>query len=690
MKLKITNKSLIRWSVFLLAIISVSYFLPKNDQRKYAYEINRPWNYSLLTAPFDIPIYLDSIQAGIIKDSIDNTFAPIYYRDKNEEKARIEKLTAQLKSDHELNLTTEQRNRIINEVQNIYETGLVDFNTYTSIRRGKLNQIRILSNNSTITINTSQLNSSRIAYAHIDSVLSSLKIHNTITAQQLADVLRPNILADTIATARFRNEAYQSALAPIGVIQQGERIIDKGDIVTPRLYTILRTYEQVAADRGGEAGNDKFYTITGQILFLMLLFGSLYLYLYFFRPDYYEDTRISLFLILIITTFVLFAFGLSATFTNGLYIVPFTIVPIIVLIFLDSRTAFFSYLITIMISTIVSRFPIEYILVEFLSGFAAIVSIKDLTRRSQLIRTAAIVFATYCVAYTAIELMQVGSIGRLTANMFGCYAINALLISFAYILIFIIEKLFGFTSRVTLVELSDINNPILRELSEECPGTFQHSMSVSNLASAAAHRIGANVQLVRAGALYHDIGKISNPIFFTENQHGVNPHDGLDPMQSARIVIGHVADGLKRAEKAKLPSAIRDFISEHHGRGKARYFYTTYCNAHPDMQVDEAPFTYPGPNPRSRETSILMMADAVEAASRSLSDHTPEAISALVNRIIDTQINEGLHNDSSLSFRDVNEIKETFASRLRTMYHARVSYPEAIRSNTDKDNSNIK
>ena len=236
--------------------------------------------------------------------------------------------------------------------------------------------------------------------------------------------------------------------------------------------------------------------------------------------------------------------------------------------------------------------------------------------------------------------------------------------------------MFGFTSVVSLVELSDINNPTLRELSEECPGTFQHSMAVSNLAAEAARAIDADVQLVRAGALYHDIGKINNPAFFTENQHGVNPHDALDPVQSARVVIGHVTDGVKRADKAKLPGVIKAFITEHHGKGKARYFYNTYCQAHPDEDVDPAPFTYPGPNPQSRETSVLMMADSVEAASRSLKEYTPEAITALVNKIIDTQIAEGLHNDSPLSFRDVQTIKQSFINRLRTIYHSRVAYPE--------------
>lgn len=256
------------------------------------------------------------------------------------------------------------------------------------------------------------------------------------------------------------------------------------------------------------------------------------------------------------------------------------------------------------------------------------------------------------------------------------FAINMVLTSFAYILIFIVEKVFGFISVVTLVELSDINNPILRELSEECPGTFQHSMAVANLVTAAANRVNANVQLVRAGALYHDIGKTKNPAFFTENQHGVNPHNSLTPVQSARVIINHVTDGLRMAEKAKLPKVIRDMIVQHHGKTTARYFYNTYCNAHPGEEVDPTPFTYPGPNPQSKEASLLMMADVVEAASRSLPDHKPETIAALVNKLIDAQVAEGLHKNSPLSFRDITTIKKAFIDSLLTMYHVRIAYPD--------------
>lgn len=677
-KIKISNVALLRWSVFFAVVLIIFYFLPKSDQNRYRYEVNRPWSYNLLTAPFDIPVHLDSISAQNIKDSLDAHFEPVYFRDREVEKQIIEEYTRRLNENTQAPINAYQRSILLNELKKIYETGVVDYSDLGSGNSVPVN-VRMLADNVTVSVPSARFRSIRKAYTHLDSAITDPKIHAAITATKLSEILKPNIRPDSLETERFRNESYQSALAPIGVVQQGERIIDRGDIVTPQLYTILHTYEQMAVERGANMGTGRIYPALGRLLFLTVIFGALYIFLYFYRRDYYDSPSSMLFLMILIGVFTLFAFGMAGAFNSGLYMLPFTIVPITVLVFLDSRTAFYAHLTTVLLCTMVARFPLEFITMQFVAGTVALASIKELSRRSQLIRTALYVFLAYAVTYVGLEVMQTGDIHRIAPRMFGYLAINAVFISFAYILIFLLEKAFGFTSRVTLVELSDINNPLLRELSEECPGTFQHSMAVSNLASAAAHRIGANVQLVRAGALYHDIGKISNPAFFTENQHGVNPHDALTPLQSARIVIGHVTDGVKRADKAKLPSGIRQFITEHHGRGKARFFYTTYCNQHPGEKVDEAPFTYPGPNPQSRETSILMMADAVEAASRSLSDHSPEAINNLVNRIIDTQISEGLHNDSPISFRDVNEIKDTFASRLRTMYHSRISYPEAVK-----------
>ncbi len=663
--------------LLFIAVVSVTvYFLPRSAENHYTFEEGRPWSYALLTAPFDIPIHLDSLSAAKVKDSIDTHFEPVFTRDLTAEKTIISDYTTRLNATKDLDITPAQRNQIIKEIRKVYENGIVDRDTYAKISSGKLPTVRFIHDNVAISIPTANYLSAFRAYEHLDSVLKDPNVRQAISATKLSQVLHPNILVDTVTSRRLLNESYQKAMAPVGVIQQGERIIDKGDIVTSRLATVLHTYEKIANERGNSAISQHYYPIAGQTLYMLILYGMLFAYLYIFRRDYFEDDRTVVFIVTLIGLFTLFAFAMQAGFSTGFYITPFTIVPILVLIFLDSRTAYFCHVILVLICSIVASFALEFIFMQFIAGVVAIDSLKDLSRRSQLIRTAALIFLAYTLSYVAIEVMQAGSLARTEGRIFGCFAINAILISFSYVLMFLLERVYGFTSRVTLVELSDINNPLLRELSEECPGTFNHSMAVSNLASAAASRIGANVQLVRTGALYHDIGKIKNPAFYTENQHGVNPHDALDPIQSARIVTGHVNEGLALAEKAKLPKVIRNFISEHHGAGKARYFYTTYCNAHPDEEVDPANFTYPGPNPQSKETSLLMMADSVEAASRSMTDHSPEAISALVNKIIDSQIAEGLHNESPISFRDVSTIKEVFAQRLRTMYHSRISYPE--------------
>lgn len=672
----------LRILLFLIVVSVTVYFLPRSAENHYTFEEGRPWSYALLTAPFDIPIHLDSLSAAKVKDSIDANFEPVFTRDLTAEKTIISDYTTRLNATNDLDITPAQRNQIIKEIRKVYENGIVDRDTYAKISSGKLPTVRFIHDNVAISIPTANYLSAFRAYEHLDSVLRDPNVRKAISATKLSQELHPNILVDTVTSQRLLNEAYQKAMAPVGVIQQGERIIDKGDIVTSRLATVLHTYEKIANERGNSAISQHYYPMAGQILYMLILYGMLFAYLYIFRRDYFEDDRTVVFIVTLIGLFTLFAFAMQAGFSTGFYITPFTIVPILVLIFLDSRTAYFCHVILVLICAIVASFALEFIFLQFIAGVVAIDSLKDLSRRSQLIRTAALIFLAYTLSYIAVEVMQTGSLARTEGRVFGCFAINAILISFSYVLMFLLERIYGFTSRVTLVELSDINNPLLRELSEECPGTFNHSMAVSNLASAAASRIGANVQLVRTGALYHDIGKIKNPAFYTENQHGVNPHDALDPIQSARIVTGHVNEGLALAEKAKLPSVIRRFISEHHGAGKARYFYTTYCNAHPDEEVDPANFTYPGPNPQSKETSLLMMADAVEAASRSMTNHSPEAISALVNKIIDSQIAEGLHNESPISFRDVSTIKEVFAQRLRTMYHSRISYPELKKPET--------
>lgn len=673
-----SRSTLIRSLIFVAAATIILYLLPRGGSDRYIYELGKPWTYSLLTAPSDMPIYLDSVSVKYTKDSIDASFQPVYKRLVTNERESLSRIAQRINTLSSPVLSPSQRNRVISEVKKVIDNGIVDQETFSMIKSGKLPNIRFIHDNVAISVPTSGYLSPRMAYTRLDSILPGPVYHAVLESIDIPDHITAGIVLDTMVTERLHDELYQKALAPIGLLQQGERIIDRGDIVTPQHFSLLHTYERIMSEKSSRTSKEYIYILLGQTLYVIILLGSLYCYLYFFRPKTLYNNRAMIFIMTLITGFALLAFGMSTAFRVGLYLVPFVIIPIMMVVFFDSRTALFCLLIEIMICAIIAPSSLEFIFLEFIAGLAAINSLKDLSRRSQLLRTALLVFVAYSISYFAIEMLLTGSPDKLQPRVFGSFGINAVFVSFAYIMIFIVEKIFGFTSKVTLVELSDVNNPILRELSEQCPGTFQHSMQVSNLAAEAAHRIGADVQLVRAGAMYHDIGKIENPAFFTENQHGVNPHLALSPEQSARVVIAHVTDGLRRADKGKLPSVIKDFIAQHHGKGKARYFYNTYCNAHPDEDVDPTPFTYPGPNPQTRETSILMMADAVEAASRSLSEHTPAEIAALVDRIIDGQIEEGLLSESPLSFRDIAAIKASFNERLRTMYHARISYPEKL------------
>ena len=655
--------------IFIVATAIVVYFMPRDSQHKYSYEENRPWSYSLLTAPFDITVYRDSATVKHMTDSVEATMVPIFRRD-NAQRSRV--VSAIEAND---SLAAGIKARLVSAVDRVYRKGIVSQATAMEIARGDLPEVKFNENNVNVSHTTSGYLSQRDAYAFIDSLFRSPDDHRAFQKAALASMLLPNIVEDREATRLYHETLIQPIVSGIGVIQKGERIISQGDIVTPQLYQVLKTYEATFDKQTHNDRSRRVNTLLGQTMMVALAFTLIFGFLAFYYPERLRQPKRVLPVMLLTVVFFVFPAIVAHMFRSGIYTVPLAILPVILTVFYDSRTSFFVYVIEIALCSVVASFPLEFMFVELIAGTAVIFSLKELSRRSELLRSAAVAFVGYVLAYVGFELMTAGSLSALSWRLIGYFGINAVLISFAYILIFIIEKLFGMVSVVTLVELSDINNRILRELSQECPGTFQHSMAVSNLATEAAHRIGANVQLVRAGALYHDIGKIDNPAFFTENQHGANPHDALTPLQSAGIIIRHVTDGLKRADKGKLPSVIRDFISQHHGRGKAKYFYTMYCRENPDGEADAEAFTYPGPNPQTREASLLMMSDSVEAASRSMTDYSQEAIKVLVDRLIDTQVAEGLHNDSPLSFRDIRDIKECFISRLRSMYHVRVSYP---------------
>lgn len=655
----------------ILSIVAIVYFLPRSEEETLTYEENRPWNHAMLRAPFEIYIYPDTAE---VIDSLNKAFTPICQRNV----ITLDSLIGNFAKNPII------RQLVSDKILAQYEKGVVDNDLYSKIESGQLNTIRILDGKILKKIPTDNLVSPRKLYLMIDSLIQDSISRKIIKEANLQQHLTPNITVSEEISKQAYNNDLARATAPIGIIMQNERIIDRGEIVTHKLYRILNTYENMLKQQAPESSRSEWFKLLGNSLYVLILITLLYLYLQnFCRASIYHKGNL-LFILLIISIFAIFATFASTLFVSGIYLVPFVIIPIVILVFFDARTALFCHIIEIMICASFAPLPLEFIIVEFCAGAVAVFSLKELSKRSQLLRTALLVFIAYSISYISIEFLLNGTLSESVLRILGFIAINSVLTSFAYILMFVIEKVFGFISVVSLVELSDINNPILRELSEQCPGTFQHSLAVSNLVADAVGRIGGNVQLVRAGALYHDIGKLNNPAFFTENQRGVNPHDSLDPIKSAEIVISHVHDGIKRAGKAKLPKVLHDFISQHHGCGKAKYFYITYCQNHPNEIVDEAPFTYPGPNPNTKETSVLMMADAVEAASRSMSDHSIASITTLVNRIIDTQIEEGLHNDSPISFRDIKVIKEAFINRVSTMYHSRIVYPSEATSATSQ------
>lgn len=668
-----TNKNnIINAAMLVVAIAVVSFFFPSEDKFRYEYEQGKPWAYSLLTAPFDMPINMDSVTARKTKDSIDAKFAPIYERDSRTEKVCVNKLYEALEKD--TTVTPRMKYAILDKVRSVYSSGIVDNKTRDGLATGKIPGIRRIVNNVAESMPTGGMLSVREAYLYLDSVFSTPEYSAALSNAKISENLLPNIIYDSIGTKKMLEQVYQKALAPIGVIQQGERIIDRGEKVTLQLYTVLQTYEHMSREQSKAMKGDH-YPIVGQVLLVAIMILSFYVYVYFFRPHTYNDLRKMFFLILFMTVFTAGALVVKDTSANAIYLIPFATVPIIISTFIDSRTAFMANVIVVLTCALALPSPLEFIVFHVIAGIVAIVSVRTLLRRSQLVQCAFYVFLAYCLIYIGMTILTNGSLVGLSKHMFMNFALNGLILSFNYVLVFVLEKLFGFITPVSLVEISDVNNPLLRELSEKCPGTFQHSLQVANLVAEVAHGIGANVQLVRAGALYHDIGKIGNPAFFTENQRGVNPHDSLTPDQSARIVIKHVTEGVARADKEKLPAVIKDFILQHHGRGKAKFFYMKACEQAGGTEgVDESLYTYPGPNPNTRETTILMMADAIEAAAKSMKEHSDDAIKALVDKIVNSQMGDGLYKDSPLKFSEMETVKKIFVDRMCMFYHTRVSY----------------
>ncbi len=679
MKKGISKITVVRTLLAVASIAVIVALLPRSGRQSFNYELNQPWRYPLLTAQFDIPVLRDSVSASRLRDSIDASFIPFVRKDDKITADNIQRLRNIL----EFSFNTTESATLVNAVKKVLDDGIVDVKVYDQIRRKGAPLLRMKregdEQNSVVTSNASKMLSPAKAFSKVDSLFKTMSKSgegvNSETAEILNICLSPNVVIDSVTDSKFRNQEYLNATGAQGVIKKGQRIVDIGEIVTPQIYTNIETYQEMLNQRSDADGKLK-YQLPGQILYSALVLAFLYFFMAIYRNRFYNDLSKMTFLMSLITLLDAIALTLLTNVSGGLYLIPFAAVPVLTLVFFDSRTAIFALLTSVLLVAPASSNPYVFFFVEFGAGLTATFSIHQLSRRSQLLRAAILCVIAYIVLFTALQLVIEGSLETLTWRLVILFAINGVLFSFSYVLVALIEKVFGFTSVVTLVELSDINHPLLRRLAEEAPGTFQHSMQVSMLAAEAARAVGAGTQLVRTGALYHDIGKLESPVFFTENQHGVNPHEGLDPKTSAWKIISHVTQGLTLASAEKLPKVIRSFISEHHGRGITRYFYNTAVNANPDSHIDKEDFMYPGPNPQSKETAILMMADAVEAASRSLRDYSATSINALVDKIIDGQIADGLFREAPISLRDIETVKKTFKKRLATIYHSRVEYPE--------------
>ena len=665
---------LIRVGLIIVTVGLIVWSLPSDTNNTFKVEKGKPWNYADLRAPFDFPILKTEEAVKEERDSLLKQYEPYFNLNKTVEATQIRQFVKDYNQGIP-GISNDYISIIANRLHDIYHKGVMSTTDYALVNKDTTRMIRIVSGKTAVSERISKVYSTVSAYEQLflDPELDS---HREILQKcNLNDYIAPNLSYDKERSEASLSDLNNSIPLASGLCQRGQKIIDRGDIVDNNTYNILTSYQK-ELERRDKNDQQISVTIMGQILYVTILVICLMIYLTLFRNDYFEKIRS---IAMLFTLVILFSVISSVMVSNNVlhvYIIPFAMVPIFIRVFMDSRTAFMTHVIIILICASALVRPLEFVAVETVAGLVAIFALRELSSRSQLFWTAVLVTLSASLTNLALDWIQNDNISKINYSEYNYLLVNGLFLFCSYPLLYIIEKASGFTSNITLIELSDMNKELLRKMSEVAPGTFQHSIQVGNLAAEIANKIGGKSQLVRTGAYYHDIGKILNPIYFTENQSGVNPHESMTFVDSAQMIISHVTEGLKLAEKYNLPDSIRGFIATHHGIGKAQYFYVKQKNAFPDEVVDDLLFTYPGPNPFTKEQAILMMADSVEAASRSLPDYTEKSIRELVNRLIDTQVEEGYFKECPITFRDIAYAKTVLIEKLKTIYHTRISYPE--------------
>lgn len=670
-------KKALKLLLFVVAAAIIVYVYPREGRFRYQFQEGKPWRYGLLTAPYNFSIYKAEAQFQAEQDSAMKHYRPYLQQDSTVLTETLEKLEEDYQQVLRITVPERYLHYLTDQLRLIYHVGIISAEELSQLEKEGYQNVSVLIDNIGENRDITSLFTAKKAYeALLTNLPRNINKNVLIRECHIENYLHENCSYDQITSERIKEDILSSVSQTCGMVQRGERIIDQGEIVNHDTFMKLDSFRRQAEKRNDQSGGN--WVLLGQILWVALAMSMLAIYLYKVRPKIFAKTSDIVFiLIMVVSLCLLSALIIRNDQLLNIYMVPFAIIAILVTTFFDSRTAFYAYMITILICAPISHFPFEFLMLQLSVGVISILTLKRLTQRSQLIFNILGILFIYCFAYTSISLMQEGSLTQVQWKMYVSFIVNAILLFSSYLLIYLFEWMFGYTSDVTLVELANINSKLLREFSETCPGSFQHSLQVSNLAAAAAQSINANAQLVRTGAIYHDLGKMANPSYYTENQiDGENPLLNLPMEEAAKMITCHVPNGLKIASQHRLPKVIKDFILTHHGESSARYFYTLYKNEHPDQEVPEG-FFYPGPDPFSKETAILMMADTIEAASRSMKYYTEESISNLVENLIDSQFNEGRYKKVPITFQELETIKAVFKDKLKSIYHARIAYPKA-------------
>lgn len=700
-KIKSIYKNIYKGFLFIASIAILIYLFPREGKFRYEFQKGRPWMHEVLFAPFDFPVYKSEAELQMERDSILQEFKPYFTYDSGIYKLQVQHLVdafnrkwAQkneaLEENRNAKLPQAHKSRdlelITDIMEFVYSRGIVDSPEILRNAREQNSGIMILTGNVAEEFSSDNVLTLKQAYNYMLDRIKSTVESDTFRVMKseaglienlnINEFLYPNLFYDEVTSIRAKEELIADLSLTKGMVQAGERIISKGELVNSEYYLILESLKKEYEKKlGGSA--DFYLIIVGQFLLVFASVLVLFLFLQNFRKEILEHSLKSTFILLLVISIAFLASMIIRHSDISLYVIPFAVLPIIIKTFYDSRLALFIHMITLLLIAFWAPNSFEFFFLNIIAGVVAIFSLTNLYRRSKLFTTAVLIFISLSFVYMGIALIKEGSLESIDYTQFIWFGGNGLLVLTSYPLIYIFEKTFGFLSDATLIELSDTNQELLRKLAEKAPGTFQHSLQVANLAEEAIFHTGGNPLLVRTGALYHDIGKMEDPVYFVENQTtDINPHKDLEFEQSAEIIINHVKKGVEIAKKYKLPPQIIDFIRTHHGTTAVQYFYKSYLKKYPEKSADIKKFSYPGPKPFSKEMAVLMMADSVEAASRSLKIASEESINDLVESIISYQIIEEQFTEADVTFKDITTIKRLFKRKLLNIYHVRIEYPK--------------